>query len=99
MSRKKRLKEFRIIAIIEGLSFLAFGITMPLKYIYEITEPNYFIGMLHGLIFLLYCLWLLIPTLKKYCSLQKGILFFIASLVPFGTFFIDYRYLKPEFSK
>jgi integral membrane protein len=99
MSRKKRLKEFRIIAIIEGLSFLAFGITMPLKYIYEITEPNYVIGMLHGLVFLLYILLLLILTLKKYCSLQKGILFFIASLLPFGTFYMDYKYLKPGILK
>ena len=74
-STQKKIKEFRIIAIIEGLSYLAFGITMPLKYMYEITEPNYVIGMLHGLVFLLYCLWLFILTLKKYCTIQKGILF------------------------
>lgn len=99
MSKIKRFKEFRIIAIIEGVSYLAFGITMPLKYMYEITEPNYVIGMLHGLVFLLYCLWLLILILKKYCTIQKGILFFIASLLPFGTFYMDYKYLKPGILK
>lgn len=98
MLDKIRIQEFRILAFIEGLSYLTFAVTMPLKYVYEITAPNYFIGRLHGLVFLLYCLWLLILTLKKEWSWFKGVLFFIASLVPFGTFYIDKKYLKAAIS-
>ena len=94
MLDKIRIQEFRILALIEGISYLAFAVTMPLKYVYEITEPNYFVGMLHGLVFLLYCLWLLALTLKKEWSWFQGIMFFIASLIPCGTFYIDNKYLK-----
>ncbi len=99
MLDKIRIQEFRILARIEGISYLTFAVTMPLKYVYEITEPNYFVGMLHGLVFLLYCLWLLVLTLKKKWSWFEGILFFIASLIPFGTFYIDKRYLKTAIQK
>ena len=99
MLDKIRIQEFRILALIEGISYLTFAVTMPLKYVYEITEPNYFVGMLHGLVFLPYCLWLLILTLKKKWSWLKGILFFIASLIPFGTFYIDKKYLKTAIKK
>ena len=99
MLDKIRIQEFRILALIEGISYLTFAVTMPLKYVYEITEPNYFVGMLHGLVFLLYCLWLLVLTLKKKWSWFEGILFFIASLIPFGTFYIDKKYLKRAIQK
>ena len=99
MLDKIRIQEFRILALIEGISYLTFAVTMPLKYVYEITAPNYFVGMLHGLVFLLYCLWLLILTLKKKWSWLQGILFFIASLIPFGTFYIDKKYLKTAIKK
>ena len=99
MLDKIRIQEFRTLALIEGISYLTFAVTMPLKYVYEITEPNYFVGMLHGLVFLLYCLWLLVLTLKKKWSWFEGILFFIASLIPFGTFYIDKRYLKTAIQK
>jgi len=67
---------------------------MPLKYIYEIPEPNYVVGMLHGVVFILFCFWLLVLTLRKTWSWPRGILFFIASFIPFGTFYIDVKYLR-----
>lgn len=94
MSQKIRIQEFRILAIVEGISYLAFAVTMPLKYGFDITEPNYFVGMLHGLVFILYCFWLLVLTFRKQWSWFVGILFFIASLIPFGTFYMDRKYLK-----
>ena len=54
----------RIIAWLEGISFLLFGISMPLKYGFDIPEPNYFIGMGHGILFILYNL-LIIGIFKK----------------------------------
>ncbi|RCL76627.1 MAG: DUF3817 domain-containing protein [Flavobacteriales bacterium] len=88
------LNQFRILALIEGVSYICFGITMPLKYIFQILEPNYVVGMIHGFVFILYCLWLLVLTVRNSWSWSEGILFFIASLIPFGTFYIDAKYLK-----
>ena len=48
------LKTFYIIALLEGISYLLFGVTMPLKYWMNITEPNKIIGMLHGILFITY---------------------------------------------
>jgi integral membrane protein len=94
MINQLTIKQFRIIALIEGVSYISFAITMPLKYGFDITGPNYIVGRLHGFVFLLYCLWWLVLTLRKSWDLPKGILFFIASLIPFGTFYIDTKYLK-----
>jgi len=95
MINQLTIQQFRIIALIEGVSYISFAITMPLKYGFDITGPNYVVGRLHGLVFILYCLWLLILTLKGKWSWSMGILFFLASIIPFGTFYIDRKHLKP----
>jgi integral membrane protein len=94
MNGKITLKQFRWIALIEGVSYICFAITMPLKYFYEIPEPNYVVGMLHGVVFMLFCFWLLVLTLRKTWSWSRGVLLFIASFIPFGTFYIDIKYLR-----
>jgi integral membrane protein len=94
MIDKISIGQFRILALAEGVSYLSFAITMPLKYACEMGTPNYIVGMLHGVVFLLYCLWLLVLTLRGTWSWSRGILFFIASLIPFGTFYIDKKHLK-----
>ena len=49
-----QLGKFRILAFIEGVSFLVIlFITMPLKYVLEIPLPNKIFGMLHGVLFIL----------------------------------------------
>ena len=78
---------FKKIAFGEGCSYLAFGITMPLKYIYHIPQPNYFIGAAHGILFILYVVFLLLVAYKFKWSLTKIFLFFLASFIPFGTFY------------
>ena len=45
---KTPLGRFRILAFMEGLSYLAIlFITMPLKYLYEMPLPNLVVGMAH----------------------------------------------------
>ena len=55
----------RITAWSEGISFLLFGISMPLKYGFDIPQPNYVIGMAHGILFILYNLMILRNTSKN----------------------------------
>jgi integral membrane protein len=87
---------FRYIAILEGISYLLFGITMPLKYKYEIMEPNYYVGLAHGMLFLLYCVFGLSSALHYKWKFGFSVMAFLASLVPFGTFYLEAKYLKQE---
>lgn len=58
-------------------------------------QPNYVVGMAHGVLFILYVLLLLQVTFQHKWSMGKAALAFAASLVPFGTFYAD----KKMFSK
>tara|TARA_R110000796_G_scaffold35017_3_gene90207 strand:- start:191432 stop:191749 length:318 start_codon:yes stop_codon:yes gene_type:complete len=90
------LKIFRLTAILEGISYLLlFGVGMPLKYISEIREPNIYIGYAHGFLFIAYVVLAILFCNEHKWGLKKFIILFIASLLPFGTFYIDKKYLKP----
>jgi integral membrane protein len=90
------LGKFRIVAFLEGCSFLLFGLTMPLKYWLHIPQPNYVVGAIHGSLFLLYVLLLCNVSYFNKWKISKVILSFAASLIPFGTFYADKRiFLKP----
>ena len=91
-----QLRIFRYVAILEGVSYLLFGVTMPLKYVYEIVEPNFYIGMLHGILFLLYCFLGLSCAIRYKWKFGFSGMVFLASLLPFGTFYLDAKYLKKE---
>ena len=78
---------FRLIALMEGCSFLLFGLTMPIKYILKFPTPNYIIGMLHGILFILYLLLLLLVATQQKWTFKKIGLAFIAALIPFGTIY------------
>ena len=93
------LTSFRIIAILEGLSYLAlFAVTMPLKYLANIAEPNKYVGYAHGVLFILYVLISVVFWFQKKWSLKKGFVVLLASLLPFATFYIEEKYLKPVVS-
>ncbi|MBC7888187.1 MAG: DUF3817 domain-containing protein [Ferruginibacter sp.] len=83
------LSRFRLVAFLEGCSFLLFAITMPLKYMMGIPKPNYIVGMVHGVLFLAYLVLLLQVSVQYKWPVKKIILAFIASLLPFGTFYAN----------
>lgn len=83
------LSLFRLIAFVEGCSYLLLFITMPLKYMMGYPKPNYVIGMLHGALFITYMVLLLQVSIQYKWSFKKIVLAFIASLIPFGTFVAD----------
>lgn len=87
--RDSPLGKFRIVAFLEGCSYLLLGFTMILKYRFEMPGPNYVVGMAHGFLFILYVLLLLTVWRKYAWTFKRASLAFIASLVPFGTFIAD----------
>jgi integral membrane protein len=80
---------FRKIAFAEGVSYLLFALTMPLKYIFKIPEPNLVVGLAHGILFVAYCLLLLRVWIQYEWKFSKALLAFMVSLVPFGTFWAE----------
>ncbi len=90
------LRTFRISAILEGISYLLlFSFSMPLKYWANITEPNIYIGYVHGFLFIVYMIFAVIFSMERQIAPKKIIMLILASLLPFGTFYMDEKYLKP----
>ena len=85
---------FRITALLEGLSYiLLLFIAVPIKYLFN--DPSYvkLLGMPHGILFMLYILFaFLLRKQEQWSFINFGIILF-ASLIPFGTFYIDRKYL------
>jgi integral membrane protein len=88
------LGRFRIIAFLEGCSYLLLGFTMVLKYKFMMPGPNYVVGLAHGLLFIMYVILLLNVWVKYKWSFMRITLAFVASLVPFGTFVADKKLFR-----
>ncbi|QLG46441.1 DUF3817 domain-containing protein [Costertonia aggregata] len=86
---------FRILAVLEGISYLLlFAVTMPLKYKAGIVEPNLYVGYAHGVLFIGFVVFAAIFCYHKKWNIKRFLIFGIASLLPFGTFYVDKKYLK-----
>lgn len=91
------LGRLRVIAFLEGVSFLVIlFITMPLKYIFGYPQANMAVGMIHGLLFMLYILAVLKAKFTFDWSLKTLFLAMLASIIPFGTFWADKKLFKAE---
>lgn len=95
MNIKNPLGLFRVLAFLEGCSFILIGLTMILKYQYGMPGPNYVVGMAHGFLFIAYVLFLIFVAYRYSWTLKHTVLGLAASLIPFGTFYAD----KKVFSK
>ena len=86
---KTALGRLRIVAFLEGCSYLLLGFTMILKYKFAMPEPNYVVGLAHGILFVMYVGLLVQVSFLHKWSLLKNFWAFLASLIPFGTFYAD----------
>jgi integral membrane protein len=86
---KTALGRLRIVAFIEGCSYLLLGFTMILKYKFAMPKPNYVVGLAHGILFVLYIVLLIQVSFLHRWNIFKMFMAFIASLIPFGTFYAD----------
>ncbi len=85
---KDSVKKFGLINSIEGYSYLfLLFIAMPLKYLAGFPIAVKIAGMLHGVLFIAFCILLVMAWKDAKWEFKNNIVFFIASLVPFGTFF------------
>ena len=94
----KKIFIFRLIALLEGLSFIFLVfLGMPLKYLYGNEMLVKILGMPHGILFILYVLTGFLLKNKLELNIKELLIVLIASVIPFGTFYIDYRFLKSKF--
>jgi integral membrane protein len=94
---KTAIGRLRIIAFLEGISFLILlFIAMPLKYFMHQPLAVRHVGMAHGVLFLLFLVAVLNVMIVKKWSIVKGLIAVAASLLPFGTFVLDAKMLREE---
>jgi integral membrane protein len=86
---------FRIIAFLEGITYVLL-MSVGLYFKYKLGDPSYvkLLGMPHGLLFISYLiLAFLIKDDEQWKNKDFGIIL-LASILPFGTFYIDLKYLQ-----
>jgi integral membrane protein len=94
--KRRVIQRLRVLGAIEGISFLVLmGIAMPLKYGYDYAHATFWPGLVHGVLFLLYCVTLAHAKRTLERPLRWAGKFFIAALLPFGPFVVD-KTLKQE---
>jgi integral membrane protein len=86
---------FRILTFLEGTSnVILLIIAVPLKHFFEIELLVKLVGMPHGLLFIAYCIMAIV--LKNDYEWDNSTLakVLLASVIPFGTFWVDKKYLR-----
>jgi len=95
---KHPITQFRIVALAEGLSYLVLlGIAMPMKYLLHQEWAVRLVGSIHGGLFILFVIALFRAALHGRWSWGRSAEAFVASLLPFGTFYLEYKY-QQEFA-
>ena len=91
------IKLFKFVAIAEGISYLVLFSNMLL------VKPNdldlykkllYPIGMTHGVLFISYIILAFLIKKSQNWNLKDFFIVELASLLPFGTFYIEKKYVK-----
>ena len=94
---KKMIKIFKIIAISEGTSYLIllFNLLFNKRFYPElysiILKP---VGLLHGFLFVAYFILAFFIYYQQKWNFKVLAIVQLASIIPFGTFYIENKYLK-----
>ncbi len=88
----------RYIAIAEGISYLLLLSLSILKRItdLDVQQIFHFMGMTHGVLFMLFMAAIGLGIYSLKWSMSKAAFAFVASLIPFGTFYLDKQLKKEE---
>jgi integral membrane protein len=94
---KTSLGRLRIIAFTEGVSYLILlFVAMPLKHFWGQPTAVKSFGSVHGLLFVLYILYVVLCKIEYRWSLKKILILLGISIIPFGNFYADKHYLQSE---
>lgn len=97
MQSKKTFYYFRKIAWLEGISFLVLlGVAMPLKYIMDIPIAVRMAGSIHGVLFIAFMVGMYLMYSEYSKSIKWMAKAFLASIIPFGTLYMDKEWKQEE---
>lgn len=91
------LRIFKVVAFLEGVSYLTLFANMLL------IKPNnpelyktllFPVGMGHGLLFIAYLILAVMLKIEQEWDWKKFGIICLASILPFGTFYVEYKYLR-----
>lgn len=86
---------FRIVGFLEGISYLLL-MSLGLYYKYVLNDPSFvkLFGMPHGLLFMLYLILAYLIKDEMQWKFKDLSIVFLGSIIPFGTFYVDQKYLR-----
>ena len=86
---------FRIVSFLEGVSYLLLlFVAVPIKYFQGDVSYVKMLGMPHGILFMSYIvLAVMLQKTMKWSLKSLGIVV-LASVIPFGTFYVDKKCLQ-----
>ncbi|MCD8795224.1 DUF3817 domain-containing protein [Mammaliicoccus sciuri] len=95
MSKTTLTSLFRFTGYLEGGSLLLLVfIAMPIKYM--LSNPNVVsvLGMIHGGLFSMYVIMILVMALIVRIHIKWPVIAFITAFIPFGTFIFDHFFVN-----
>ena len=94
---KTALGRFRFMGLLEGSSLLILlFIAMPLKYFMDMPGAVSVVGIIHGVLFTIYCVAIIYATFAVRWPFRFIIGAFASAFIPFGNFILDSRLKKME---
>lgn len=88
------VKTFKLISTLEAISFLLLlFIAMPMKYFFDQPEMVRYVGMGHGILFVLYVIGAYWMYEKLNWKFKTFLLTVLCSVLPFGPFYVEKKYL------
>ena len=101
MKNTNLLMAFAWVAFLEGVSYVLLLLAMLMKYdIVGNVETGKMLvanlGMAHGLLTVLYVLLLVQCKVSYSWGMGKTVLYFVLSLIPFGSFWVDKELLAEK---
>ena len=86
---------FRLVALLEGVSYiLLLFIAVPIKYWGGDAQWVKLLGMPHGLLFVSYLILAFLIKDDNQWRNKDVVIIMFASILPFGTFYVDWKYLR-----
>ena len=86
---------FRIISFLEGISYLLLlFIAVPIKHFQGDVSYVKMLGMPHGILFMSYVVLAIVIQKQMKWNLKNLGIVILASVIPFGTFYVDKKYLQ-----
>ena len=88
---------FRFISFLEGISYLLLlFIAVPIKYLLGDASCVKMLGMPHGILFIGYIVLAIVIQKQMRWNLKTLGIIGIASVIPFGTFYVDKKYFQSQ---